>query len=617
MTESLQMEEPTLAAISQLADSDPNLTELDLHKSGIDDPAARAIAAALMSANDSRLTVLDLSHNTIGDPGSCEISAALKLNRTLTTLNLSNNYIGQTGGAAIGTALQQNMRLTELDLGYNYVAQAVCDISASLAQNCALRELNLWRNSIENSGIRAICAALQTNTRLQSLNLGHNNLGDEGAIALSDALGHNRSLRTIDLRINGIGDVGAAALLEAVGLHDARVGRVALAHNPIDSILLQKILLICSGRPDPDRVRKWDRATTAASPVTTAAVQLATHVLQQSVQHRIPSTPIAAMASQQDHAPTDSHRRTCEPMPSSGSEGTRQLLLSWLGNSPKIDQYVHALAKHGYDTPEMLQEAYDDELSELQLQLMGMCRPHARRVMMHVRLDGTGDGHPDRHHPPQRDNRHVLPSSGRLPNATAELDQHCSLDSNRKALDAASVNLAGEAPLGASPIKMDVQRMSAGLGKWTGEYWKTSTGGLSNVSERDTSRDAGHAIGGSSRDAGHAIGGSSRDAGHAIGGSIRDADHADRGSSREADHADRGSSCLAASIEFIADRCLLGVRKPGEPPMVLADIAAYDPNHTPAAGGEWWSALQVAKAKRLLTQPLSYDSRQQLSHAQS
>ena len=58
----------------------------------------------------------------------------------------------------------------------------------------------------------------------------------------------------------------------------------------------------------------------------------------------------------------------------------RKMLQEWIGRTAKLDGYVSELLENGYDTHEML-----TELDETSLAALGMLKPHAKKVMKHIR----------------------------------------------------------------------------------------------------------------------------------------------------------------------------------------------------------------------------------------
>jgi hypothetical protein len=97
-----------------IADSNADVTVLDLYAKGLGDHGAARLAAALET--NTSLTELDLRGNGIGAIGARFLAAALDKNRTLATLGLGGNHIGEEGVAYVATALENNSTLTKLSL---------------------------------------------------------------------------------------------------------------------------------------------------------------------------------------------------------------------------------------------------------------------------------------------------------------------------------------------------------------------------------------------------------------------------------------------------------------------------------------------------------------------
>ena len=64
-----------------------------------------------------------------------------------------------------------------------YTAEGITAIAEALKVTASVTELNLYRNSIKDEGVTAICEALQSNkeTKLASLDIGFNSIGPAGA----------------------------------------------------------------------------------------------------------------------------------------------------------------------------------------------------------------------------------------------------------------------------------------------------------------------------------------------------------------------------------------------------------------------------------------------------
>ncbi|CAM4455960.1 hypothetical protein PO909_016387 [Leuciscus waleckii] len=101
--------------------------------------------------------------------------------------------------------------------GCNVTAQH-CEIVASALQssNCALRELDLSNNDLQDSGVKLLSGGLKSlNCRLKILRLSGCMVTEEGCGYVSSALSSNPShLRELDLSYNHPGDLGAKLLSE-------------------------------------------------------------------------------------------------------------------------------------------------------------------------------------------------------------------------------------------------------------------------------------------------------------------------------------------------------------------------------------------------------------------
>uniref|UniRef100_A0A8C1WEG7 Uncharacterized protein n=1 Tax=Cyprinus carpio TaxID=7962 RepID=A0A8C1WEG7_CYPCA len=104
-------------------------------------------------------------------------------------------------------------RLTDCNLTDQH-----CGIVASALQSPnSLRELDLSKNPLQNSGVKLLCAGLKSpNCQLNILRLSGCLVKKEGCAALVSALSSNRShLRELDLSYNHLGDSRVKLLNEA------------------------------------------------------------------------------------------------------------------------------------------------------------------------------------------------------------------------------------------------------------------------------------------------------------------------------------------------------------------------------------------------------------------
>uniref|UniRef100_A0A8C2DF61 Uncharacterized protein n=1 Tax=Cyprinus carpio TaxID=7962 RepID=A0A8C2DF61_CYPCA len=200
-----------------------NLTELDLSENKLGNPGMKIIltlfenvqcrleklklncisiteqgCAALASAFNSNLRELDLSRNQIGDSGVTEISSLLRNSQTLQILSLKNNCITEGGCHVLAAALNSNpSNLTELDLSENKLGNPGMKIILTLFENvqCRLEKLKLNCISITDEGCAALASACNSN--LRELDLSRNQIGDSGVTEISSLLRNSQTLQIL------------------------------------------------------------------------------------------------------------------------------------------------------------------------------------------------------------------------------------------------------------------------------------------------------------------------------------------------------------------------------------------------------------------------------------
>uniref|UniRef100_A0A8C2Q700 NACHT domain-containing protein n=1 Tax=Cyprinus carpio TaxID=7962 RepID=A0A8C2Q700_CYPCA len=158
-----------------------------LNDCGLTDKSCSALATVLGS--DTNLKELNMNNNNLQDSGMKLLCIGLKnINCKLEILRLNCISITDEGCAALASAFNSNLR--ELDLSRNQIGDSgVTEISSLLRNSQTLQILRLSDCSITEEGYKALSSALRSNpSHLIELDLTGNDPGPSGVKQLSDLL---------------------------------------------------------------------------------------------------------------------------------------------------------------------------------------------------------------------------------------------------------------------------------------------------------------------------------------------------------------------------------------------------------------------------------------------
>uniref|UniRef100_A0A9J7YWT9 NACHT domain-containing protein n=1 Tax=Cyprinus carpio carpio TaxID=630221 RepID=A0A9J7YWT9_CYPCA len=227
--------DPGPSGVKQLSDllQDPNCQLKTLRFLGPAADEGCQYVTGIVGKNPLLLRELDLSEHELGDTGVNQISALLQDKHcTLNTLILKNNCITEGGCHVLAAALNSNpSNLTELDLSENKLGNPGMKIILTLFENeqCRLEKLKLNCISITDEGCAALASAFNSN--LRELDLSRNQIGDSGVTEISSLLRNSQTLQILRLSDCSISEEGYKALASALRSNPSHLIELDLTGN--------------------------------------------------------------------------------------------------------------------------------------------------------------------------------------------------------------------------------------------------------------------------------------------------------------------------------------------------------------------------------------------------
>ncbi|XP_066223199.1 ribonuclease inhibitor isoform X1 [Saccopteryx leptura] len=195
----------------------PSLCDLKLGDNKLGDTGIAALCPGLLSSS-SQLKTLWLWECDITASGCRDLCRVLRAKESLKELSVAGNAVGDEGMRLLcESLLEPGCRLEMLWAKSCCLTAACCQqVSAMLAQNRCLQELQMSNNHLGDAGVKGLCQGLsQPGTVLQVLGLVDCEVTDEGCSSLASLLLANHSLQELDLSNNCVSGQGVLRLVES------------------------------------------------------------------------------------------------------------------------------------------------------------------------------------------------------------------------------------------------------------------------------------------------------------------------------------------------------------------------------------------------------------------
>ena len=217
------LREKILEAAEKFSSRNGSETEFDFSGYGL---GYEGIASLFLTLpfDSPKLSKLDFSDCNLDARGLSVVYKILETNRDIRELNLSRNNVGQSGIDWVRKILQV-CELRVLALADNGVSDKdMEDLMEVLPEAELLKELDLSHNLLGLLSGTTLTRHLPGNHSLRRLNLSHNELGAEGLRRITEGLRENDTLERLDVSWNSLQDHGMVhvsdIILKAVSLKE-------------------------------------------------------------------------------------------------------------------------------------------------------------------------------------------------------------------------------------------------------------------------------------------------------------------------------------------------------------------------------------------------------------
>ncbi|XP_056121680.1 NACHT, LRR and PYD domains-containing protein 12-like isoform X3 [Rhinichthys klamathensis goyatoka] len=226
-------EKQSLILTSALKLNPSHLRELSLSRNNLGNTGVKHLCDVLKDSH-CKLERLRLSCCDMTDEGCSDVTSALKSNPShLRELNLIRNKLGDSGVKNLSDLLMNpQFKLEKLHVcGCSITEKQSLILTSALKSNPShLRELDLSRNKLENSGVKNLSDLLMNpQFKLEKLHL-YGSISEKQSLILTSALISNPShMRELDLSGNELGNTGVKHLCDVLKDSHCKLERLRLS----------------------------------------------------------------------------------------------------------------------------------------------------------------------------------------------------------------------------------------------------------------------------------------------------------------------------------------------------------------------------------------------------